>query len=337
MILYHGFHSENTCLSLILHQQGDSNLFETKVVDAKPQEDHSNQTQALNTDSLKVDLVVKQNSCSEKEDSNSETASSKSAKECSWKLKQDVHAFKIQDFTLYFDSQMTDTSLLNTLESRWFNTSKNTLLQHLYGNVRSPLMKKRSSQTVEKKGEALGQTSQLQDDNKQISSVAKFRKENVNFETGITKICLLITIKIKSGSKIEKRQLLLLANNADFKARIQEKVDSTGKVDSTFAQARLSVIPHLVQCNYPLYSMCKQTLGCQVQSMVAEKADITETIVKVDSQMMIQKNGRLITKFKPRTSRLKLRLSIKRSSSLTLTMSTEVNQADVGDSKQRSK
>ncbi|GJS20859.1 hypothetical protein Tco_0449491 [Tanacetum coccineum] len=59
------------------------------------QEDHSNQTQALNSDSLKVDLVVKQNSCSEKEDSNSETASSKSAKECSLNSEtQDVHAIK---------------------------------------------------------------------------------------------------------------------------------------------------------------------------------------------------------------------------------------------------
>ncbi|GJR61233.1 hypothetical protein Tco_1503395 [Tanacetum coccineum] len=54
-----------------------------------------NQTQAVNTDSLKVDLVVKKNSCSEKEDSNSETASSKSAKECSLNSEtQDVHAIK---------------------------------------------------------------------------------------------------------------------------------------------------------------------------------------------------------------------------------------------------
>ncbi|GJT15564.1 reverse transcriptase domain-containing protein [Tanacetum coccineum] len=42
------------------------------------QEDHSNQIPALNVDSLKVDLIVIQNTCSEKEDSNSETASSKS-------------------------------------------------------------------------------------------------------------------------------------------------------------------------------------------------------------------------------------------------------------------
>ncbi|GKE91973.1 hypothetical protein Tco_1573068 [Tanacetum coccineum] len=58
-------------------------------------EDHSNQTQALNSDSLKVDLVVKQNSCSKKEDSNSESASSKSTKECNLNSEtQDVHAIK---------------------------------------------------------------------------------------------------------------------------------------------------------------------------------------------------------------------------------------------------
>ncbi|GJT50613.1 hypothetical protein Tco_0976770 [Tanacetum coccineum] len=41
------------------------------------QEDHSHPIPALNVDSLKVDLVVIQNTCSEKEDSNSETASAK--------------------------------------------------------------------------------------------------------------------------------------------------------------------------------------------------------------------------------------------------------------------
>ncbi|GKB88851.1 hypothetical protein Tco_0961123 [Tanacetum coccineum] len=47
------------------------------------QKDHSNLIPALNVDSLKVDLVVIQNTCSEKEDSNSETASNKLVKECS--------------------------------------------------------------------------------------------------------------------------------------------------------------------------------------------------------------------------------------------------------------
>ncbi|GJZ36297.1 hypothetical protein Tco_0582488 [Tanacetum coccineum] len=47
------------------------------------QEDNSNPIPALNVDSLKVDLVVIQNTCSEKEDSNSVTASIKSVKESS--------------------------------------------------------------------------------------------------------------------------------------------------------------------------------------------------------------------------------------------------------------
>ncbi|GKA40068.1 hypothetical protein Tco_0732661 [Tanacetum coccineum] len=59
------------------------------------QEDHSNLIPALNVDSLKVDLVVIQNTCSEKEDSNSETASSKLVKECSLNSEtKDVHTIK---------------------------------------------------------------------------------------------------------------------------------------------------------------------------------------------------------------------------------------------------
>ncbi|GKA30049.1 hypothetical protein Tco_0716294 [Tanacetum coccineum] len=59
------------------------------------QENHSNPIPALNVDSLKVDLVVIQNTCSEKEDSNSETASSKSVKERSLTSEsKDMHAIK---------------------------------------------------------------------------------------------------------------------------------------------------------------------------------------------------------------------------------------------------
>ncbi|GJX92394.1 hypothetical protein Tco_0345720 [Tanacetum coccineum] len=64
------------------------------------QEDHSNPIPALNVDSLKVDslkvdLVVIQNTCSEKEDNNSENASSKLVKECSLNSEiKDVHAIK---------------------------------------------------------------------------------------------------------------------------------------------------------------------------------------------------------------------------------------------------
>ncbi|GJV81979.1 hypothetical protein Tco_1517849 [Tanacetum coccineum] len=63
-------------LELILHQQRTPQLLKQKKL-MQTQEDHSNLIPALNVDSLKVDLVVIQNTCSEKEDSNSETASSK--------------------------------------------------------------------------------------------------------------------------------------------------------------------------------------------------------------------------------------------------------------------
>ncbi|GKA94514.1 hypothetical protein Tco_0816552 [Tanacetum coccineum] len=59
------------------------------------QEDYSNPIQALNVDSLKVDFVVIQNTCSEKEDSNSETTSSKSVMESSLNSEtKDMHVIK---------------------------------------------------------------------------------------------------------------------------------------------------------------------------------------------------------------------------------------------------
>ncbi|GJX19771.1 hypothetical protein Tco_0222448 [Tanacetum coccineum] len=68
--------------SIILHQQRTPQLFKQKKL-MQTQEDHSNLIIALNVDSLKVDLVIIQNTCSKKEDSNFETASSKSVKESS--------------------------------------------------------------------------------------------------------------------------------------------------------------------------------------------------------------------------------------------------------------
>ncbi|GJR40541.1 hypothetical protein Tco_1216225 [Tanacetum coccineum] len=67
-------------LEIILHQQRTLHLLKQKKL-MQTQEDYSNTVQALNVDSLKVDLVVIQNTCFEKEDNNLETASSKSVKE----------------------------------------------------------------------------------------------------------------------------------------------------------------------------------------------------------------------------------------------------------------
>nr|GEV27269.1 zinc finger, CCHC-type [Tanacetum cinerariifolium] len=81
-------------LEIILHQQRTLHLLKQKKL-MQTQEDHSNPILALNVDSLKVDSVVIQNTCSEKEDSNSETAFSKSVKECNLDSAiKDVHAIK---------------------------------------------------------------------------------------------------------------------------------------------------------------------------------------------------------------------------------------------------
>ncbi|GJS39304.1 hypothetical protein Tco_0564347 [Tanacetum coccineum] len=81
-------------LELILRQQRTPQLLTQKKL-MQTQEDHSNPIPALHVDSLKIDLVVIQNTCSEKEDSNSENASSKLVKECSLNSEtKDVHAIK---------------------------------------------------------------------------------------------------------------------------------------------------------------------------------------------------------------------------------------------------
>ncbi|GKB09991.1 hypothetical protein Tco_0843914 [Tanacetum coccineum] len=81
-------------LEISLHQQRTPQLLKEKKL-MQTQEDHSNPIQALNIDSLKVDLVVIQNTCFEKEDNNSETASSKLVKENSLdSTTKDVHAIK---------------------------------------------------------------------------------------------------------------------------------------------------------------------------------------------------------------------------------------------------
>ncbi|GJX46702.1 hypothetical protein Tco_0271892 [Tanacetum coccineum] len=94
------------------------------------QEDHSNPIPALNVDSLKVDLVVIQNTCSEKEDSNLETASSKSVKESSLNsATKYVHAIKYKmsqakERCIYFRSLH---SYLQVFSKKYF---KGTRIEH---------------------------------------------------------------------------------------------------------------------------------------------------------------------------------------------------------------
>ncbi|GJW02265.1 hypothetical protein Tco_1561121 [Tanacetum coccineum] len=152
-------------LEIIPHQQQTPQLLKQKKLMQK-QEDHSNQIQALNVDSLKVDLVIIQNTCSEKKDSNSETASSNSVKENDntftstmflnvdqlhkqldkdefqedgsmatfWVINRQFPKFIDSKFSLDYDSQMTEKYFVEytRIEIKQF---KDTLLQHM-GNVR---------------------------------------------------------------------------------------------------------------------------------------------------------------------------------------------------------
>ncbi|GJW47065.1 hypothetical protein Tco_0078711 [Tanacetum coccineum] len=72
----------------------------------------------------------------------------------------------------------------------------------------------------------------------------------------------------------------------------------TGKLFDSCTSKVDSEPPHGSNVDIPHIHECKQTLD----SMVAEKDDISETIVKVDSQMMIQKNDVCSQQFRPRTS-----------------------------------
>ncbi|GJX80853.1 hypothetical protein Tco_0329002, partial [Tanacetum coccineum] len=70
----------------------------------------------------------------------------------------------------------------------------------------------------------------------------------------------------------------------------------TGKLFDSCTSKVDSEPPHGSNVDIPNTHECKQTLAVSAgksQSMVAEKADISETIVKVDSQMMIHKNDKV--------------------------------------------
>ncbi|GJT69857.1 hypothetical protein Tco_1029143 [Tanacetum coccineum] len=113
-------------LEITLRQQQTPQLLKQKKL-MQTQEDHSNPIPALNVDLLKHDLVVIRNTCSEKEDSNSETASSKSVKESSLN-------FKTKDVQSNTRFKMTDKYFVEYtgIEVKHF---KDTLLQHM-GNVK---------------------------------------------------------------------------------------------------------------------------------------------------------------------------------------------------------
>ncbi|GJS58506.1 hypothetical protein Tco_0653290 [Tanacetum coccineum] len=247
-------------------------------------------------------------SCSEKEDSNSETASNKSAKECSLNSEpQDVHAIKYkmskakERCMAYFRSlhshlqvllkddlkgtriehgfkrafiQMTDTYFVEYtgIEVQHF---RDTLLQHM-GNV-----KKSVAERTRHKRQSGNDTDA--DD----TDIRPIYDEEPMAEVQLTAGCNIFAIRQQHTEQPE------IINEG----RVDQWIP-TGKLFDSCTRKDDSEPTHGSNIDIPNIHECKQTMD----SMAAEKADISETIVKVDSHMMIQKNDVCLQEFRPQTS-----------------------------------
>ncbi|GKA73539.1 hypothetical protein Tco_0779841 [Tanacetum coccineum] len=275
-------------LEIILHQQRTLHLLKQKTL-MQTQEDHSHQTQAVNTDSLKVDLVVKQNSCSEKEDSNSETASSKSPKECIHLNSETQYSSFVKETQkalvsnmdqnrkscLFFGQDVMSTFHKNNAPQRRANykinltkmnfkksgssqpsVNRGSTLQRYTtptpGMLKSPFLKNTSSKISMKRGvnkdrfaDARKSGNDTDADDADIRPIyaeepmaeeidvleimnielehsgAKLRKENETLKQHYKDLFDYIKI---TRSKTTEQTTSLLANNAELKAQIQEKV-----------------------------------------------------------------------------------------------------------------
>ncbi|GJU59238.1 hypothetical protein Tco_1237004 [Tanacetum coccineum] len=233
------------------------------------QEDHSNPIPALNVDSLNVDslnvdLVVIHNTCFEKEESNLETASSKSVKECSLTSEtKDVHAIKYRctriehgfkrAFMSLFGQDVdtfTRTMLLNVdqlqkqLDKDEFQEDGSMTAFWVMQTQESKIDTGKALDADLVDTESIRTDSTVQDDNSRSGNdtdaddadirtimtkrqmaenlgVATLRKENETLKQHYKD--LYDSIKI-TRSKTTEQTTSLLANNAELKAQIQEKV-----------------------------------------------------------------------------------------------------------------
>nr|GEW64851.1 hypothetical protein [Tanacetum cinerariifolium] len=197
-------------LEIILHQQRTAQLLKQKKL-TQTQDDHSNPILALNVDSLKVDLVVIQNTCSKKEDSNLETASSKSGKESILDYAtKDIQAIKYkmskakERCMAYFRSIH---SHLQVLSKQDLNATR---IEHRFKQAFMSLFGQDAETFT---STMLLNVDQLQkqldiDEFLEDGSMASFWLDN----------------NILGNLKSLMKTTSLLANNADLKAQIQEKV-----------------------------------------------------------------------------------------------------------------
>nr|GEV19210.1 hypothetical protein [Tanacetum cinerariifolium] len=317
---------------IILHQQRAPQLLKQKQL-MQTQEDHSNPIQELNVDSLKVDLVVTQNTCSEKEDSNSKTASSKSVKESSLdSTTKDVHAIKYKITHIKHGFKWPFMSL--------FGQDADTFTSTMLHNV-DQLQKKLDKDEVQEDAsmaafwvtqeskidmgkavdddlvitESIGIESEVQDDSSRSGNdtdvddadIRPIYDEEPMAEVQLTAECNIFAIGqqhteqpeiINEGHRFSPNKTSAVYEKTSSRSDLRWKPTGrifkfiglrwipTGNLFDSCTSKVDSEPPHGSNVNISNIHECKQTLD----SMVAEKADISETIVKVDSQMMIQKN-----------------------------------------------
>ncbi|GJZ74363.1 hypothetical protein Tco_0638509 [Tanacetum coccineum] len=225
-------------LEIILHQQRTPQLLKQKKL-MQTQEDHSNPIQALNVDSLKVDLVVIQNTCSEKEDSSSETASSNVKKSVAERTRHQIqYDRRVNKRQMQMQESKTDTG-----------KAVNDDLDLTESNIR-PIYDEEPMAEVHLTAEcnifAIGQQHtkkpKIINEGRVDLNKAKIKKEidvletmNIELEHSVANLNkenetlkkhykdLYDSIKITRSKTIEQTTSLL-ANNAYLKAQIQEKV-----------------------------------------------------------------------------------------------------------------
>nr|GEW64677.1 hypothetical protein [Tanacetum cinerariifolium] len=237
---------------IILHQQRTPHLLKQKKL-MQTKEDHSNSILALNVDSLKVDSVVIQNTCSEKEDNNSETASNQLQKKLNkdefqedgsiaafWVINRQFQMFIDSQFTLDYDRQksveqnhkceITAAGQQHTEQPEIINEGRVDQMEaHC---IALELKYQNQALKTGQHGQSLNETSNKAKIKKEIDvletmniklehSVAKLRKESETLKKHYKDLYDSFKIMI---SKTIEHATSLLANNADLKAQIQEKV-----------------------------------------------------------------------------------------------------------------
>ncbi|GJW59511.1 hypothetical protein Tco_0108846 [Tanacetum coccineum] len=165
------------------------------------QEDHSNPIPALNVDSLKVDLVVIQNTCSEKEGRNQFTKMSKAKERC----------------MAYFRSLH---SLLQVLSK---DDLKGTRIEHGYKRAFMSLFDTALVITLEASStlqEFTTPTRWMQTQESKVDTGKALDVDLVDTESIRTDS----TVQDDTAGRTIEQTTSLLANNAELKAQIQEKV-----------------------------------------------------------------------------------------------------------------